>query len=384
VEIQTIHTKINQISAHILKNNHHGGADTIVINPKLQPIFETMEYFHILTDQPVGVGRVGSLSGRYSVYTDFNVEEDDMFIYNSNKPESVGLIKILNYNPLTDDIKPTNTMGFKVGKPLVDGMDFVPKREISFELKLEPILDMAHLVGDDKMYEMVAESVKKEFITFLKYDLPKQLAEQEKNTPKKLIQEMEELDKAMFNKNSIPQPIKRSDNKPRVKDFNVFQSDNIAWKIRWNSEGYSKDLEMGHGFGESPYQHRQTVMSQINKLNAQITKATMNTANMIFAHYKMMKFFESLETFQGTGTGNYKLGSKYEVYFTDKLPEEPVIYILSDEVFKLQTLPEETNKGDENSEVIFKPKHTFTREEVEQYKAKLVGSIIIDNYSIDG
>jgi hypothetical protein len=274
-------------------------------------------------------------------------------------------------------------MKFRMSKPLVDEMDFVPKREITFNINIENIVDMSHLVDEDRMYELVGEAVKNEFINFMKNDMKRQLKLEEENTPQNVIEELGEMDKKLFKKNSMPNPIIEKDNKPNIEDFGIFRAANIAWNLRWDVEGYSKDVEMGHGFGESPYQYRQIIMIQINKLNAQITKATMNTANMIFAHYKMMNFFESLSTFQGSGTGKYKLGGKYDVFFTDKLPEEPIIYIASDKRFNLKSMPE---MGKENgmSIVSFKTLNHFSDDEIVEYKKKLLGSIKVDNFRFDG
>ena len=73
---QTLITKINQISAQIMKATLRGGVNFIVVSAELSAVFNDLEYFHV-TDASaeqdsynMGIERIGSLSGRYQVYVD--------------------------------------------------------------------------------------------------------------------------------------------------------------------------------------------------------------------------------------------------------------------------------------------------------------------------
>ena len=73
---QTLMTAINQISAQIHKATLRGGANFIVVSSEVSAIFDDLEYFHVSNAAPeqdqynMGIERVGSLSGRYTVYRD--------------------------------------------------------------------------------------------------------------------------------------------------------------------------------------------------------------------------------------------------------------------------------------------------------------------------
>jgi hypothetical protein len=73
---QTLITAINQISAQIHKSTLRGGANFIVVSSEVSAIFDDLEYFHVSNASPeqdnynMGIERVGSLSGRYTVYRD--------------------------------------------------------------------------------------------------------------------------------------------------------------------------------------------------------------------------------------------------------------------------------------------------------------------------
>jgi hypothetical protein len=73
---QTLITKINQISAQIHKSTLRGGANFIVVSSEISAIFDDLEYFHVSNANPeqdqynMGIEKVGSLSGRYTVYRD--------------------------------------------------------------------------------------------------------------------------------------------------------------------------------------------------------------------------------------------------------------------------------------------------------------------------
>lgn len=73
---QTLITAINQISAQIHKATLRGGANWIVVSSEVSAIFDDLEYFHVSNAAPeqdqynMGIERIGSLSGRYTVYRD--------------------------------------------------------------------------------------------------------------------------------------------------------------------------------------------------------------------------------------------------------------------------------------------------------------------------
>ena len=73
---QTLITAINQISAQIHKSTLRGGANFIVVSSEVSAVFDDLEYFHVSNAAPeqdqynMGIERIGSLSGRYSVYRD--------------------------------------------------------------------------------------------------------------------------------------------------------------------------------------------------------------------------------------------------------------------------------------------------------------------------
>lgn len=73
---QTLITKINQVSAQIHKATLRGGANFIVVSSEVSAIFDDLEYFHVSNAAPeqdqynMGIERIGSLQGRYTVYRD--------------------------------------------------------------------------------------------------------------------------------------------------------------------------------------------------------------------------------------------------------------------------------------------------------------------------
>jgi hypothetical protein len=73
---QTLITKVNQISAQIHKSTLRGGANFIVVSSEISAIFDDLEYFHVSNANPeqdqynMGIEKVGSLGGRYTVYRD--------------------------------------------------------------------------------------------------------------------------------------------------------------------------------------------------------------------------------------------------------------------------------------------------------------------------
>lgn len=73
---QTLITKINQLSAQIHKSTLRGGANFIVVSSEASAIFDDLEYFHVSNAAPeqdqynMGIEKIGSLGGRYTVYRD--------------------------------------------------------------------------------------------------------------------------------------------------------------------------------------------------------------------------------------------------------------------------------------------------------------------------
>ena len=73
---QTLITSINQLSAQIHKSTLRGGANWIVCSSEVSAIFDDLEYFHVsnaAADQDqynMGIEKIGTLSGRFTVYRD--------------------------------------------------------------------------------------------------------------------------------------------------------------------------------------------------------------------------------------------------------------------------------------------------------------------------
>ena len=73
---QTLITKINQVSAQIHKSTLRGGANFVVVSSEVSAIFDDLEYFHVSNAAPeqdqynMGIEKIGSLGGRYTVYRD--------------------------------------------------------------------------------------------------------------------------------------------------------------------------------------------------------------------------------------------------------------------------------------------------------------------------
>jgi hypothetical protein len=69
-------TKVNQISAQIHKSTLRGGANFVVVSSEVSAIFDDLEYFHVSNANPeqdqynMGIEKIGSLGGRYTVYRD--------------------------------------------------------------------------------------------------------------------------------------------------------------------------------------------------------------------------------------------------------------------------------------------------------------------------
>jgi hypothetical protein len=73
---QTFMTLINQISAQIHKAVLMGGANFVVVSTEISAMLNDLEYFHVTdanaeaVNYSLGIEKVGSLQGRYTVYVD--------------------------------------------------------------------------------------------------------------------------------------------------------------------------------------------------------------------------------------------------------------------------------------------------------------------------
>ena len=73
---QTLITAVNQIDAQINKATLRGGVNFIVVSSEISAVFNDLNYFNVTdasgeSDQyNMGIEKVGSLSGRYTVYRD--------------------------------------------------------------------------------------------------------------------------------------------------------------------------------------------------------------------------------------------------------------------------------------------------------------------------
>ena len=73
---QTFMTLINQISAQIHKSVLMGGANFVVVSAEISAMLNDLEYFHVTdanaeaVNYSLGIEKIGSLQGRYTVYVD--------------------------------------------------------------------------------------------------------------------------------------------------------------------------------------------------------------------------------------------------------------------------------------------------------------------------
>lgn len=83
---QTLITKINQLSAQIHKRTLRGGANFIVVSSEVSALFDDLENFMVsngnIDDDKYNLGmrRIGTLSGRYTVYVDPYSRPGDVLI----------------------------------------------------------------------------------------------------------------------------------------------------------------------------------------------------------------------------------------------------------------------------------------------------------------
>lgn len=83
---QTLVTVINQISAQIHKSTLRGGANFIVVSSEASALFDDLENFMVSNAAPaedkynLGMRKMGTLSGRYTVYVDPYAKAGDVLI----------------------------------------------------------------------------------------------------------------------------------------------------------------------------------------------------------------------------------------------------------------------------------------------------------------
>lgn len=73
---QTLITKMNQISAQIMKSTLRGGAEWAVVSSEISAVFNDLEYFHVSDANAeadtynMGIEKLGSVKGRYNIIVD--------------------------------------------------------------------------------------------------------------------------------------------------------------------------------------------------------------------------------------------------------------------------------------------------------------------------
>lgn len=73
---QTLMTKINIIGGEIHQSSRRYKPDTIEVNPKLEPLIETLVYYNKETKK---------LGGRYNIKFNDEIEDNTMFLYHSGE-----------------------------------------------------------------------------------------------------------------------------------------------------------------------------------------------------------------------------------------------------------------------------------------------------------
>ena len=88
---QTLLTKVNQLSAQIHKTTLRGGANWIVVSSEISAVLDDLEYFHVSNAEPeqdqynMGIEKIGTLGGRYTVYRDPYFPANKMLIGHKGK-----------------------------------------------------------------------------------------------------------------------------------------------------------------------------------------------------------------------------------------------------------------------------------------------------------
>jgi hypothetical protein len=83
---QELITKVNEISALIMKTTLRGGANFVVVSPEIAAVLNNLEYFHVTDASPeetkfsMGIEKIGSIQGRYTVYVDMYAPAGKMLV----------------------------------------------------------------------------------------------------------------------------------------------------------------------------------------------------------------------------------------------------------------------------------------------------------------
>ena len=91
----TLCTAISKASSLLFKLDIKNGGDTIFVNKNVFEIIKTLEFFEPIENKSKFVGK---LLGRYFVYVDNFIKNNEVFVLNNEKPYIVKKVKILNYN----------------------------------------------------------------------------------------------------------------------------------------------------------------------------------------------------------------------------------------------------------------------------------------------
>jgi hypothetical protein len=113
---QTLVTKINQISAHIIQHSQYGGANEIMVHPNLFALIATLEYYN---------PKLEMLSGRYSVTIDESIPKDKIFVRRKDFPmeprifdnTQKNIVTIHSESPQLDDYKNREDIELHVIEP---------------------------------------------------------------------------------------------------------------------------------------------------------------------------------------------------------------------------------------------------------------------------
>ena len=81
-----LNTEINKCSDKLIKKGVEYGGNSIDVNKDMFEIFKKLKYFH-LKDNDTITQHVGSLSGRYLIYINENIPNNQIIIYNKNSAE---------------------------------------------------------------------------------------------------------------------------------------------------------------------------------------------------------------------------------------------------------------------------------------------------------
>jgi hypothetical protein len=269
-------------------------------------------------------------------------------------------------------------MKFRISKPIIDKNEFVPKREITFDLNVEQIVDIANMVDEDRMYELVGEAVKQDFIKFMKNDVKREFEREFYVAPDSVKEKMDNIDKELFMKNSMPNPIPKKKEGLVIDNYDIFRGKNTKWHLRWDYFGWKRD-----SYSETPYTQEEwncSLATRVNQISAQIHMSTYCSGNHVITHYDNMRLLEKLDYFKITPEGDYQLG-RHRVLFTDKIETKNKLFVFSERLMDLKAMPlKKVEKAEEMDEVSFMSLDYFHSDEIKEYKKKLLGSITIDNY----